>query len=64
MPKLNREALFKYQVPVPPVDLQAIFSEQADAMQSIQSQQFAATAKAQATFDALLAQVFSGNHAE
>lgn len=59
MPKLNRETLFKYQLPVPPVSLQVAFSDQAAAMQSIQSQQFAATAKAQATFDALLAQVFS-----
>lgn len=58
MPKLNREALFKYQFPVPPVILQEIFAERGEAMQSIQSQQSAATAKAQATFDALLAQVF------
>jgi type I restriction enzyme, S subunit len=59
MPKLNRETLFKYQFPVPPVSLQVVFSEQAEAMQSIQSQQSTATAKAQATFDALLAQAFS-----
>ncbi len=59
MPKLNREALFKYQFPVPPVILQENFAERAEAMQSIQFQQSAATAKAQAAFDALLAQVFA-----
>ncbi len=59
MPKLNRETLFKYLFPVPPVGLQVVFSEQAEAMQSIQTQQATATTKAQATFDALLAQAFS-----
>ena len=59
MPKLNRESLFKYQLPVPPVKLQDMFAVNADAVQSIQSQQSAATAKAQATFDALLARCFA-----
>ncbi|GAO36134.1 hypothetical protein SCT_1534 [Sulfuricella sp. T08] len=59
MPKLNRVALFKYQFPLPPVRLQEIFSEHAEAMQAIQFQQSTATDKAKATFDALLAQVFS-----
>lgn len=58
MPKLNREALFKYLLPLPPVDLQEIFSERAGAVRAIQSQQSIATAKAQATFDALLARIF------
>lgn len=59
MPKLNREALFKYQFPLPPVRLQQIFAERAEAMQSIQTQQSAATALAQATFNALLARAFA-----
>ena len=63
MPKLNRETLFKYPFPMPPVDLQVVFSERAEAMQSIQLQQATATAKAQATFEALLAQAFSNNGA-
>lgn len=58
MPKLNRESLFKYQFPVPPVGLQEAFAESAEAIQSIQTQQAAATAKAQAAFDALLADAF------
>ena len=59
MPKLNRESLFKYQFPLPPVGLQDLFAVNADAMLSIQSQQATATAKAQATFDALLARCFT-----
>jgi type I restriction enzyme, S subunit len=59
MPKLNRDTLFKYQFPLPPVGLQEIFTDRAEAMQAIQNQQSAATIKAQATFDALLAQAFS-----
>lgn len=58
MPKLNRESLFKYEFPLPPVGLQDLFAVNADAMLSIQSQQATATAKAQATFDALLADAF------
>jgi type I restriction enzyme S subunit len=58
MPKLNRESLFKYQFPLPPVELQDLFAVNADAMLSIQSQQSTAAAKAQATFDALLARCF------
>ena len=61
MPKLNRERLFKYQFPVPPVSLQVVFSEQAETMQSIQSQQSTATTKANAIFDALLARAFATN---
>ena len=59
MPKLNRESLFKYQFPLPPVGLQDLFAVNADSMLSIQSQQSTATAKAQATFDALLARCFT-----
>jgi len=59
MPKLNRETLFAYQFPVPYTEIQEDFSGRTVDIRSIQSQQSAATAKAQATFDALLAQVLS-----
>lgn len=54
MPKLNRETLFAYRVPVPSLNLQQLFAEQAAAVRSIQTQQFTATAKAKANFHALL----------
>jgi len=59
MPKLNRDTLFAYQLPVPPIEIQEQFTEKATAIRSIQSQQVAATEKAEATFAALLAQVFT-----
>lgn len=62
MPKLNRETLFAYRFPVPPLELQLQFAEQAAAVRSIQSQQSAATAKARATFDALLHSAFQAPH--
>lgn len=59
MPKLNRQTLFTYQFPVPPIKLQEQFSDHAGVINSIQFQQLAATVTAQATFDALLAHVFN-----
>lgn len=59
MPKLNRETLFAYQFPVPSINTQDQFSARAVDVRSIQTQQSAATATAQASFDALLAQVFT-----
>lgn len=59
MPKLNRETLFAYRFPVPPLELQLQFAEKVAAVRSIQTQQSVATAKAQAAFDALLATAFS-----
>lgn len=56
---INLEILRKLPVPLPPLDLQNIFDRRCSEVFSIQSQQSAATAKAQATFDALRAQVFS-----
>lgn len=47
------------EVFVPPLVLQMQFCEHLGATYSIQSQQSAATAKAQATFDALLAETFN-----
>ena len=58
MPKLNRETLFAYQFPVPPIEIQEQFNERATTVRPIQSLQSDAAAKAEATFDALLAQVF------
>ncbi len=44
----------------PPLSLQADFIDKLTAIRSIQRQQSAATAKAQASFDALLAEAFGG----
>ena len=57
--KLDTERLESFRIPVPPLEIQVSFAEKVAQIESIQSQQSAATAKAQATFDALLAQVFS-----
>ncbi len=43
----------------PPIELQTDFEKRVDACHAIKSQQSAATAKAQAAFDALLASVFN-----
>ncbi len=56
--KLDTERLENLRIPLPPLEMQAAFTEKVAQIESIQSQQSAATVKAQATFDALLAQVF------
>ncbi|MBP5997619.1 MAG: restriction endonuclease subunit S [Azonexus sp.] len=56
---INQQDVKSLSVPLPPVDLQWAFAERKDDIFSIQSQQSTATAKAKATFDALLAQAFS-----
>lgn len=56
---INRTQLGGFPVVVPPLDRQQEFGEKLGAVRSIQSQQSAATFKAQATFDAFLAQAFS-----
>ncbi|MBI5436516.1 MAG: restriction endonuclease subunit S [Nitrosomonadales bacterium] len=58
---IETEALKRMRFIYPSMDDQVMFSEKCEQIRSIQSQQSAATAKAQATFDALLAQVFSIN---
>lgn len=55
---INRTQLSGFPVVVPPLARQMVFAERYAAVRSIQSQQSAATAKAQATFDAVLAQIF------
>jgi type I restriction enzyme S subunit len=57
--KINQPALAAITLPVPPRVIQRAFAEKYAEIHSIQSQQSAATAKAQAAFDALLARCFS-----
>ena len=56
--KLETEDLERFVIPIPPVTKQNEFIHRVREIESIQSQQSFATAKAQATFDALLAQAF------
>ncbi len=56
---INQQDVKSFLVPVPPIKHQTEFAERAEQVRSIQSQQAAATTTAQATFDALLAQVFN-----
>lgn len=56
--KLETERLEVLTVPLPPLAAQEDFAGKLAGIESIQSQQSAATAKAQATFDAMLAQAF------
>lgn len=55
---INQAALSQIPVMIPPLSKQGSFAERVSEVRSIQSQQSAATTKAQATFDALLAQIF------
>ena len=55
---INRTQLGRFPVVMPPPEFQQSFIEQLRVVRSIQSQQFTAIAKAQATFDALLGRVF------
>jgi type I restriction enzyme, S subunit len=57
---VNLGEIRKYQVIAPPLETQRSFSSQVAAARSIQFQQSAATAKAEATFNALLGQMFDG----
>lgn len=56
---INQQDVKSLSVCCPPPDLQSVFATRVAEFVSIQSQQSAATAKAQETFDALLGQVFS-----
>lgn len=62
--KLETSRLENLIIPLLPIEKQDNFSEKVMEMQSIQSQQFAATAKAEATFDALLARFFTNPFTE
>lgn len=56
---INLEILRNLPIPLPPLVLQKTFAQRCTDVISIQSQQATATAKAQATFDALLARCFT-----
>jgi type I restriction enzyme S subunit len=60
-PNLNLSMVKTYQVVLPPVGLQSVFKERFEEVVAIQSQQSAATQKAETTFDALLARAFNDN---
>jgi type I restriction enzyme S subunit len=55
---INLEILRNLPIPLPPLALQETFEQRCSDVFSIRSQQSAATAKAQAAFDALLARCF------
>ncbi len=55
---INQQDVKTIAVPLPPIDLQRQFAQRVEAIRALQAQQAAATAKAQASFDALLAQAF------
>ena len=57
---INMTQLKSLPVLLPPMELQTIFLERFQSMRSVSSQQSAATAKAEATFNALLGRTFSG----
>ena len=58
-PNINGKEYSALPVPIPPLALQNDFTGQVDKIRSIQKLQAEATAKAQATFNSLLSQVFS-----
>jgi type I restriction enzyme, S subunit len=57
--KLDTARLEEMTIPVPPIDMQRNFKVHLDRIESIQKQQLAALANAEATFAALLAKLFS-----
>jgi type I restriction enzyme S subunit len=57
-PAVSDKDLFSLPIPLPPAAIQRQFAAKFADIVAIQSQQTAATAKAQATFDALLARTF------
>jgi len=57
--RISMGRLREMMVPVPSFDVQQVFSDPVEMMNSIKVQQSDATTKAQAAFDALLAQAFS-----
>ena len=59
MRNISQSKLFDLALPIAPHAWQKRFADQAASARSISAQQATATAKAQATFDALLARVFS-----
>lgn len=60
MPNIAKSRLRTLEVEMPPYEKQYYFAGAVEQIRAIQSQQSAATATAKATFDALLAQTFTG----
>jgi type I restriction enzyme S subunit len=58
MPNISKARLKTLDIEVPPLDRQTAYAQALEQIISIRSQQATATAKAQATFDALLADAF------
>ncbi|MDO8278755.1 MAG: restriction endonuclease subunit S [Burkholderiaceae bacterium] len=58
MPNISKARLKTLDIEVPPLDRQTAYAQALEQIISIRSQQSTATAKAQATFDALLANAF------
>lgn len=58
MPNISKARLKTLDIEVPPLDRQTAFAQALEQIISIRSQQATATAKARATFDALLAEAF------
>jgi len=56
---INGKEIRQIEIPVPPLAFQQRYLVRVREVRSIQSQQSAATAKAQATFEALLTSVFN-----
>lgn len=56
---INQQDVKSLPVALPPIALQEDFKVKAEAVESINAQQLAALERAQATFNALLAQVFA-----
>lgn len=61
MPKLNRETLFGYRYPLPPMAVQTRFVQLAEQVESIERQQSEALKRSEAAFQALLSRAFSGD---
>ena len=58
MPKINREALFAFRLPVPPIDLQESFARHCQGYMRVREQQRTAMGTAELAFQSLLARVF------
>lgn len=59
MPKVNRETLFAYEHPMPPITLQEAFAKRMQDVNSIQRQQESALAQSELVFASLLGKTFS-----
>lgn len=63
-PNVNAPTILAIPMPLPPANLQRVFSERVVEISSIKLQLATATHKAQDAFDALLARAFSAGHHE